>query len=289
MDVVNRIPAGMGNDGVPVRAVSRAVALLVALTDGPRPLGHLAAATELSKTTAFRLLATLAGDHLVIQDPDTGVYSLGPGCLQFLDTLSGPGNGLEFVARPELERLRNETGETAAVHVRVGGQRICVTELPSRQTIRYIAGVGVAEPVHAGSAGKVLLAWLDADELGHLLELLPMEPRTTTTITNRAVLLDALASVRERGWAVSHGERIEGAIGVSVPIRDGRGKVLASLSVIGPAGRLTDERQAEALPLVTEAAARITERLVRAGEAGQPRRSAADVETAATTGGTGHD
>ncbi|GAA5148563.1 hypothetical protein GCM10023321_11020 [Pseudonocardia eucalypti] len=259
-----------GNDGVPVRAVSRAVALLVALTDGPRTLGHLAAATGLSKTTAFRLLGTLAGSYLVVQDPKGGMYSLGPGCFQFLEALSSPGNGLEIVARPELERLRVETEETAALHVRVGGQRICVTELPSARPIRYIAGIGVAEPVHAGSAGKVLLAWLNPDDLEHLLDRITLVPRTSATITNREVLMGELAEVRERGWALSHGERIDGAVGVSVPVRDAAGGVLASLSVIGPAARLTDQRAEEVLPEVLATAERITQRLVALGDTRQP-------------------
>lgn len=251
------------SEGIPVRAVSRAVALLMALADGPHSLGVLAARCELSKTTAFRLLGTLATSYLVVQDENRGVYSLGPGCLRFLEAMTGPDSGLGLVAGPELEQVRRLTGETTTLHVRVGGQRICVAELPSHQPIRYTAGIGVAAPIHVGSAGKVLLGFLPPETRDMVLARVSLEPRTATTITDRQALADELATVRRIGWATSHGERIDGAVGLSVPVWDASGRLVAALSVLGPAARLDDQRLHDLLPTAISAADRIGERLGR--------------------------
>ncbi|MQA07161.1 MAG: helix-turn-helix domain-containing protein [Pseudonocardiaceae bacterium] len=249
------------SDGVPVRAVSRAMQLLSGLTTGPQHLATLAARAELSKATASRLLATLEMDQLVIQDSSTGQYSLGPGCFQFAEAISGGASGLELVAKPELDRLREESGETATLHVRIGGQRICVAELPSPHPIRYTAGIGAAAPIHTGSAGKVLLAFLDDTGRAELLRLITLEPRTPATITDRSVLQGELDRVRVQGWAESYGERIDGAVAVSAPVFDGNDRILAALSVLGPASRLNSSQIRGLAPLVTEQAGQITGRL----------------------------
>lgn len=254
------------SDGVPVRAVTRAVQLLSALTAGPQHLATLAAKAELSKATAYRLLATLEIDQLVIQDASTGQYSLGPGCFQFAEAISGGASGLALVAKPELDRLREESGETATLHVRIGGQRICVAELPSRHPIRYTAGIGAAAPIHVGSAGKVLLAYLDDGGRDELLRLIKLEPRTPATITDPAVLQGELDRVRAQGWAESYGERIDGAVAVSAPVFDSKGRILAALSVLGPASRLNSSQLRGLTALVTEAAAQTSTRLRQMAE-----------------------
>jgi DNA-binding IclR family transcriptional regulator len=249
----------------PVRAVARSIDLLMALTAGPRSLGALAKETRLSKATAHRLLVTLAYQDLVIQDPQAGEYSLGPGCFRLVEAVSDGLSGLSAVTRPILEALRDRTGETVTLHVRIASQRICIQELASRHEMRYMAGLGATAPIHVGSAGKLLLAYLDPTEREKLLRSITLTPVTGATITDPDALRREFERIRRRGWAESRGERIVGAASLSTPVFDARGAIVAALSVLGPEARFDKARFAEARDLAIKAAAEATELLAAHG------------------------
>ncbi|ONI78004.1 hypothetical protein ALI144C_31935 [Actinosynnema sp. ALI-1.44] len=245
-------------DGSTVRAVSRAIDILFALGHSTLTLRDAAEVVSLSKPTTYRLLSTLRAKGMVVQDQASGHYGLGPGCLHLMSSISNGNAGFIFEATDALEELRDVTAETVAVHVRAGRSRICVKEFPSPHLIRYIAGEGVSEGIHTGSAGKTLLAFMPEAEREHLLKDLPLDPTTPNTITDLDTLRAELASIAAAGVAYSHGERAVGAVGVTAPITDANGVALAALSVIGPEGRLDDERIAEVERHVRDVAARIS-------------------------------
>jgi DNA-binding IclR family transcriptional regulator len=226
-------------DEVPVRSVARAIDLVMALEDGPSTLGALATTTHLSKGTAHRLLTTLAAAGLVIQDPATATYALGPACFGILDAIVHGAGGLDVIAGSILTDLSAETGETVALYVRAGPQRICVAQAASSQPIRYAARLGMENPVYAGAMGKVLLAFSDRQQRNEILDRVPLVALTARTITDRSELDRELEAVRKRGLAESHGERSTGAGALSAPVFDGEGRMVAALSILGPDDRMT--------------------------------------------------
>ena len=245
-------------DGSTVRSVGRAIDILIALGQSPLPLGDVAEIVKLSKATTYRLLSTLRAKGMVVQDPNTGHYGLGPACFHLMSSITNGTAGFIFEATDSLERLRDLTSETIAVHVRAGKSRICVKELPSPHAIRYTAGVGVAEDIHTGSAGKVLLAFMPEAERERLLKDLPLTAMTANTITDIDDLRAELRRVADAGVAYSFGERVSGAVGVTAPITDPAGNALTALSVIGPADRLTRDRLPEVEEHVRAVAAQIS-------------------------------
>lgn len=246
------------HDGLTVRSVGRAVDILIALGHSPLPLGDVAEVVELSKPTTYRLLSTLRAKGMVVQDDTSGHYGLGPGCFHLMSSITNGNAGFIFEATGALDQLRDVTSETVAVHVRAGRSRICVKELASPHAIRYIAGVGVAEGIHTGSAGKVLLAFMPDAERERLLKDLHLVARTPHTITDVDTLRIELARIAETGVAYSFGERAVGAVGVTAPITNAAGAALAALSVIGPADRLHGEHLAEIEAHLRSVAARIS-------------------------------
>lgn len=250
----------------PVRAVARAVDLLMVLTQGPRSLGDLAQEAGLSKATAHRLLASLGYQDVIIQDPSAGEYSLGPGCFRLVEAVSDGLSGLGAVARPVLERLREETGETITLHVRVASQRICIEELTSTHAMRYTAGLGATAPVYVGSAGKLLLAYLDDPARERLLRTVTLTPVTSATVTDAEQLRREFGQIRELGWAESRGERIVGAVAVSAPVFDAEGGIIAALSVLGPEARLHSRHFMAGRDLVVAAAVEVTAMLHKLAE-----------------------
>jgi DNA-binding IclR family transcriptional regulator len=257
-------------DEVPVRSVARALDLVTALEDGPQTLGTLAQTSHLSKGTAHRLLATLATAGLVIQDPATATYALGPGCFGILDAVVHGAGGLDIIAGSVLRGLSSMTRETVALYVRAGPQRICVAQVASPQPIRYTARLGMENPVYAGAMGKVLLAFSDPRERDEILDRTPLIAWTGATITDRTTLERELDSVRAKGTALSRGERSVGVAALSAPVFSSDGRAVAALSILAPDDRLNEAAiHAFEGPLVA-AAADISRRLaeVAAGSDG---------------------
>jgi DNA-binding IclR family transcriptional regulator len=253
-----------------VQAVERSLDLAFALADGPLTLTELAHKTALSKPTAFRLLGTLTHRGIVVRSGTGGRYALGPGVLRLQQGVTRGLGVVATLARPALEALWRATAETVAVHVRIGVERMCVEELASPSPIRYVATVGAMEPLHVGSAGKVLLAFTEDPELERLLPNLALQAVTSRTITDVDELRRELLATRDRGWAMSDGERIVGAAALSVPVQ-GRDGFVAALSILGPASRLSRSRRLGCVPVMQSAAAEIERALGR----GSPRSTVA--------------
>jgi DNA-binding IclR family transcriptional regulator len=221
-----------------VRAVLRTADLLLALGRGPMPLREISSDANLSKPTTYRILSSLKARGMVMQDSKSGDYGLGPACLSLMSSVLSGDVGFALASRPLLEELRDVTGETITIHVRAGLSRICVQELPSPQPLRYTAGLGATVGIHVGSAGKALLAFMPDDECERILKSLRLTTETKNTITDLDVLRTELSATKKQGFALSHGERVDGAIGVSAPVLDANDRALAALSVLGPADRL---------------------------------------------------
>jgi DNA-binding IclR family transcriptional regulator len=232
-----RVPKGPPREGR-VQSVVRSIDILLALAGGSLSLGAVANATGLPKGTAFRLLATLGYQNLIVKDPVSGVYMLGPGLLRLAQGVTRGGAIVASLAKPGLITLWEQTQETITLHVRAGSERICVEELPGRHPVRYTATVGSAAPLHAGSAGKVLLAFMSEAERERLLRTLHLFSITPQTITDVSALRRELELIRKQGWAFSASEGVEGVNAISAPIRAPHGLTLA-VSIVGPAVRLT--------------------------------------------------
>jgi IclR family KDG regulon transcriptional repressor len=192
----------------------------------------------LHKSTTHRLLALLRKKGLIVADPESQLYSLGPGVVELAWTVLRQ-QDLRAVCRPYLEQLRQDTNETVSLYTRMGNKRVCVEECESGQDIKYSHAVGLTAPLHVGAPGKALLAFLPPEERETLLQTLPLTAVTPKTLTDPAQLRAELERTRQRGYAVSSEERSRGASAVAAPIRDWRGKVIAAIGVLGPSQRLT--------------------------------------------------
>ena len=241
-----------------VRSVERAIDVLLALSRGPRRLADISTDVELSRPTTYRLLSTMKLKGVVLQDHITGDYRLGPACFRLMSSMADGHAGFPAEAARELEELRDATSETVTVHVMAGPSRICVQELPSPSAIRYTAGLGATAPIYSGSAGKVLLAFLPQRELDQTLRSLRLTPVTANTVTDPDALRAELAEIARTGTATSMGERVVGAVGVSAPVFDSAGRVLAAISVLGPAERLDGPIRERARTLVRDCAGAIS-------------------------------
>ena len=239
--------------------MDRALTILETLArSGEAGVTELAAALEVHKSTAFRLVATLESHGLVEQIDGRGKYRLGVGLLRLAGATTAR---LDVVqeARPISRKLAADTGETVNVAVLADRSALYLDQVAGSSALQSHNWVGQHIPLHATANGKVLLIGLDDHQLGEMLGRL--QAYTDTTITTRDKLRKELAQVREQGYAVAVDELEVGLAAIAAPIHNAHGDVIASMSVSGPTFRLTEERIDEIIPPLVEAAAEVSHRL----------------------------
>jgi DNA-binding IclR family transcriptional regulator len=248
-----------------VQSIERGIDVLMSVAERPKTLAEVMRDTKLSKATVFRMLASLGYQNVVTKNGDN-TYVLGPGCLLLMQGVTNSLGVTTGAGRLALQELWEETGETVAIHVPLGTDRICVEELPSAAPIRYMSEIGSAAPLTVGSAGRVLLAFLPTAQLTRTLDMLAMSTSESDLRTCSA----ELEVIRDRGYAMSEGERVRGAAAISTPIF-GRQGFVAALSVLGPDFRFTQEQRLTILPALRRTAEAIGKALVGAGKPGERR------------------
>src|SRR5712691_8753613 len=253
--------------GTLVQSVGRAVSILELLAEADGEMGVTQIGRELGvhKATASRLISTLAEYGLVEQNPATEKYRLGFGLVRLAGAAVA---GLDLVeqARPVLRRLAEETRETVNLAVLSGDVVVNIDQVTAWRPVVNVNWVGKRTPLHCTSNGKALLASLGEDDRDRLLAG-PLERFTPSTITDPDLLRAQLLEADVRGYAYTIEELEEGLNAVAAPVRTGDGRVIAAISVAGPAFRLTPKRIAVTGRTVVTAAAEVSRRM---GHLAQP-------------------
>lgn len=201
---------------------------------------ELARLSGLSTSTAGRLLQEMKEQNILQQNPETKTYSMGIRLLNwsgiYLATLD-----IRAVAMPIMTELQRLSRETISLYIVDGTDRVCVERLESPQNVRIVARLGLRLPLYAGSAGKVILAFLSDELREQILATVPLQPFTRHTITDVTKLKDELIKIRQTGYAFSHGEWIEDASGVAAPVYGPDGQVAGALTISGPSQRFNHD------------------------------------------------
>jgi IclR family transcriptional regulator, acetate operon repressor len=265
--MATRLKPAPGRAPLGAQGLWRALAMLGAFSD-ERPewsLADLARAQELSKPTALRILGALERAGFVARSGLAGGYRLGTAAIE-LGARAQRATRVTTVARPELETLARQTGETTSLEILHRDEALILDEVHGQHRLGTAPAIGTRWPAHATSTGKVLLAAARC----HLLEpaqaaaaTLPGALRrfTPRTITGAAAVEQELRRVAGRGYATVVGELEPDFVAVAAPIRNHLGQVVAALSAGGPASRLTPAELARITPLVVRAAGRVSARL----------------------------
>ncbi|MEV5651428.1 IclR family transcriptional regulator [Nocardia sp. NPDC052254] len=231
----------MESSGGGTTAAARAAEVLLEFGRRSSALGvsEIARATGMSKAVAHRILTAFVESGLLLYEPATRRYLLGPAAatlgVRALDV-----SPLRRMAREALVELQRVTGETATVSARVPGGRVYLDQVEGTHEIKMTVDLGKRFDLHSGSSGRVILAHLSDEEQNDLLAR-PLPRLTSATIVDSAALRATLRTARERGVCRSTGERQEGAGSVAAPVFGADGSVVGSVSVCGPGYRMTDE------------------------------------------------
>ena len=190
-----------------VQSLERAFDLLEALSAGGE-LGvtELAHRTGLVPSTAHRLLSTLVARGYASQSPTTGRYMLGYKLLELTSGVQDRLGRLRTAARPHLEAIQSETGETTNLVVLEGRDVVYIESVSGTRSVRLHTEVGRSIPAHTSGAGKALLAWRDPADVATLLDGAPLAPSTPRTLTTLDALQADLANIRRRGYSTDNEE-----------------------------------------------------------------------------------
>ncbi len=245
-----------------LQTVERTLQLLDKFASQPAygwSMSELARETGVHKTTVLRMLSTLEQHAYLVREEESSRYRLGPAAIALGGAASQP--QLRQVAYPELRKLTDETGETSLLHVLSGTETVCVDKVESPQPVRVTFDIGSRGPLHAGSSGKSLLAFLDSYELERLLPNLELRRYTDLTITGVEELREELERIRTQGFATSYGELDPEVHAIGVPIRNAMGRLEAGVALVCPDSRCTEERLVLYTERTLETAHRVSERL----------------------------
>ncbi len=241
-----------------LRLVERVADILGCFTPDTPELGvsEISSRLQLDKATVCRILLTLKSKGLVLADPSTHRYTIGPKILQLAEVSIGRAP-LHHRALPHMQWLRDQVGETVTLEVRVDFQSIFIEQVESRHEVKQTIQIGTPRPLHSGSR-KLLLAYMTDEEIEQYLATIELTAFTESTITDRGTLQARLREVREQGFVVSKAERIPGSAGMSVPIYDHRNQVVAALGLAMPEMRFDPQKVPQQLLLLRTAAGRLS-------------------------------
>jgi IclR family transcriptional regulator, pca regulon regulatory protein len=250
--------AGRGSGPDFVEALARGLDVL-ACFDARRPtmtLSEVAVAADLARPTARRLLLTLAElGYVRVED---GAYALTPRVLG-LGYAYTASLGLWDIARPHLEALVRQTGESSSMAQLDGSDIVYVARVSVPKIIALRVDIGTRFPAERTSQGKVLLAALPVDEVARVLAepsragLPPAHARRPSDLRRE------LTRIRAQGWALADEELAPGVRSVAAPVRDVSGRVRAAMNVTVHAAETSTEYLLQThLPRLLETASRVS-------------------------------
>ncbi|RDI70064.1 IclR family transcriptional regulator [Halopelagius longus] len=241
----------------PVQTTRKTLRLIEELKrKGPCGVTELAEDLEMGTSAVHNHLMTLREESYVTKTGDE--YRLG---LKFLEVGGHTRRSMELyqVAAPEVEALSEETGELAHLLVEEQGLGVYLMCSKGEKAVDLETYVGLRTYLHTTALGKTILAHLPESRVEEILDRRGLKRETPNSIGTREELYAALETVRERGYAIDDGERVEGLRCVAAPVKTSSGEVLGAISVSAPASRVSDEDLSGRLSEMVLSAANVIE------------------------------
>jgi len=250
-----------------ITALQRGLRVLSLLSKADSPLSatQLAELSGLPTSTLHRFLVNLETAGFLRCD-GTGDYHLGVACVALGQAAIGQLE-LRALSRPYLKELNHQTRETVHLTVRHGLSAVYVEKLDSPEPVRIFSRIGAGVPLHCTAVGKVLLAYLPEAEQSTLLGQMDLKRFTPHTVGSLQELQAQLQKVRRNGYAYDLEEHEAHIRCIAAPVWDHTSAAAASLSITGPAVRMTMGRLRELVPLIQDAGVRISKELGYGGGA----------------------
>lgn len=231
---------GGAQDGDRIPTTMRTLALLEAVARIGSPVRPVELSTELSlpKPTIHRLLALLEQQGFLQRELDGRSYSPGPRLRRFSTSVLSSLR-IRTARLAVLAALAEDIGETCNIAIPDRSAMTYLDRVETTWPLRIQLPIGSQVPFHCTASGKMYLSTLPAAHLHRYLRAGVFDARTPATITDRGALAAELDRVRAAGFAEDAEEFMEGMIAIAMPIEDGQGRMVATVSFHAPTVRLS--------------------------------------------------
>lgn len=242
-----------------IKSLVKAFEILESIAEKPATASELATRLGINKSTLHRFLYTLEQQNY-IEKSLSETYHLSH---KFIQLGLSAQNSIDLirVAKPYLSELSRLFEESCLLACFEKYQVFYMDKVESPYALRIVLGPGQRVPLYSVASGKLFLSDLPLSQLEMYLEENELKPFTKNTITSKEQLLRELAKVRENGYAVDNEEYEIGLRGVSAPVRNYTGRVVAALSVAGVSIRLNKEKTQAVISTLVEMTAKMSKHL----------------------------
>jgi DNA-binding IclR family transcriptional regulator len=256
------VPSIRARAGRELRSVTNALRVMEALADADRPMAvtELASRLSLAPSTTHRILATLAAEGFAVRVAAHRRYRAGPSLASLARRALLDNVRLSEAARPVLQWLAAESGETAQLTVLDGWDTVAIDHVDSVQPVIVHHPAGSRVPAHATAVGQAILAHLP--EVAARIAREGLVAHSNRTITDPTGFVAELEAIRRRGYAINVGQLHPETAGVAAPIIESWGAIIGSVGISGPAARIgAPQRLAELARLAVLGATELRTRL----------------------------
>lgn len=222
-----------------VQSVHRAFAVLECVLTHSKgiSLAEVSREVDLNKNTVFQLLTTLCTCGYLMQDERNRCYY--PGIkLLWVHNLNGLYANILSVAKPILEQLTNQCGETSHLAIMEGVYARFLDKVESPQPLAVTTDLNLPIPLQLTAVGKAMLSRLTEDHLKRLESEMDFRRCTTNSICSVETLRQELTVTARRGYAVDDEENFHGVRCIAAPIMEKNGNVICSIGISAPKERL---------------------------------------------------
>jgi DNA-binding IclR family transcriptional regulator len=237
-----------------VRALARGLSILSLFDVDHREwtIDEIAEKTGLLRMTTYRMVRTLEAADFMVRDRVTNRYHLGPATLTLAYGAEGFADFVDL-ARPFLEALAVETGESVTLAIEVDGRPVCVDVIDTTKPFQRRTAPGRIIGNLASVHGKIFAAFKPAEERAEALAR-PLPQLTPNTVTDPQALSAELERVARDDLAFDEEGLYPSLCAVGSPVRDQVGQVIAAISVVSPVGRYGPEERRRAAEAVKHTA-----------------------------------
>jgi IclR family KDG regulon transcriptional repressor len=228
-------------EGKIIKSVDHALQVLELFSAEKKDWGvtEISEALNLYKSTVFDILKTYENRGLMKKDEKTQKYQLEIKLIQIISAILNKMN-LKQVALPFMEKLSKKYDESVHLTIAVDDNAFPILMIESTKLLRSFISLGENVPLYCTASGKTILANWPAEKFDFYIKKQELIKRTQNTITDINLLREEMKKILERGYAINNCEHEEEIRCISAPIRNYNKKVLAAISVTGPAARMDD-------------------------------------------------
>ncbi len=231
-----------------IKSLARGLKILDILNQKPEQsftVGNLARALDVNKSSASRLLKTLANYNYVQKEASSRAYILGPKMQGYVDSARV---NLREQAQAFIYQLMKLSGECSHTAIYANGQALIISDIEPETSLKVSGGIGRSEELHCTAVGKCLLAFLDLEIPDNLSQ------KTSQTIISKSKLKKHIEQIIAQGYALDDEENYLGVRCLAAPVYNEQSKVVACIGISGPTVRIPKNRIQELADLTMQTA-----------------------------------